>query len=182
MSTHNICFYGDIGEIFCEYPLLFGAMLYLSLHYIAPNKRGYPQKISQSAHPCHHQLSQSAVWIGKDPGFLQLDGKDCSDCGCVGWSESFLGLTWLKIHYVMLLFWFSTRRKVLLIMFLTTETFKLFNRYRSLCKFSRWQVMLFSYFSWKIGFDISYKFKKNFSKCCLLKILPLVLSVYACLR
>ena len=40
MSTHNICFYGEIRKLLCGYPLLCGAMqLIISL------KAPYPSKI-----------------------------------------------------------------------------------------------------------------------------------------
>ena len=40
MSTHNICFRGEIRKILCGYPLLSVAMIC-----IATDKRRYPQNI-----------------------------------------------------------------------------------------------------------------------------------------
>ena len=42
MSTHNICFHGEIRKISCWYPCLSETMLCYGSEFIAPDKLGYP--------------------------------------------------------------------------------------------------------------------------------------------
>ena len=107
---------------------------------------------------------------------------------CIVWSE-------LLIYFMMGIWMFFCLVLDGLLMNYA-QKYSSINTYSAMNKFSRWQIdYIFSYFSQKIGFDISCKLSlwrqfawnvksyflekniKNISKCCLLKFAPSMQSV-----